>query len=178
MPAITAFSDSIVLSFSSKSLNEYIKWNNCFITLMSIIQDFIHRLALHGILLRGGIAMGQLFHEDGVILGQGLIDAYELEQKAEYPRIMIADSIVKELSKEEKRLYVSIDGAGSNYLDISKIWVELTKGVQINKIKTAVDHEISAIQCSNSLDDKKKEHILNKWNWFLENVVLQVSNFA
>jgi hypothetical protein len=55
-------------------------------------------LALDGIFLRGALSRGLHFENDRMIFSQGLISAYELEQKAIYPRIIVhkdlADTIL------------------------------------------------------------------------------------
>lgn len=66
-----------------------------------------------GILLRGGITVGPLVHDDEIVYGQGMVDAYLLESKvAHLPRVVV-DSKVKELLRptfEEARLQTASDG--------------------------------------------------------------------
>jgi len=55
-------------------------------------------LLFRGILTRGGITSGLLYHNSQVVLGRGLIDAYYLESKlAKYPRIVISEDIVSNI---------------------------------------------------------------------------------
>jgi len=53
-----------------------------------------------GILLRGGLTIGNIIHDDkGTVFGQGLIDAYKLEShSAKFPRIILSDKLIKELN--------------------------------------------------------------------------------
>lgn len=52
-----------------------------------------------GILIRGAITIGNLYHKSGVILGKGMIEAYHLELKsAVYPRIILSKTLIKELN--------------------------------------------------------------------------------
>lgn len=83
-----------------------------------------------GILIRGGISRGNLFvdKKNNIIVGDGLVKAYELELKAKYPRIILDrnlhkgffsgfNSLIKELkSYENKPLLNNINL--SNDLDI------------------------------------------------------------
>jgi len=47
-----------------------------------------------GILSRGGVGHGLLHHENGIVFGHALIQAYELESKqAIYPRILVPQDI-------------------------------------------------------------------------------------
>jgi hypothetical protein len=92
----TCFSDSIVISvlLNNNKLNEIAS------TLIANLALIGTKLIKAGILLRGGMTVGDLIHtEDGIILGQALIDAYELEQQsAKYPRIVLSDILLKELN--------------------------------------------------------------------------------
>lgn len=56
-------------------------------------------------MLRGGITIGQFFIDDVMVWGDALIKAYYLENKvAIYPRIVIDNSIVQEIEREEALL--------------------------------------------------------------------------
>lgn len=85
MRAITAFSDSVVITsggpFGTAGL---------FATVGVLAGEFLKR----GILCRGGIARGRMYHADGILFGEGLVRAYDLEREvAKNPRIVIADDV-------------------------------------------------------------------------------------
>lgn len=91
----TCFSDSIVISvlYKDEQLNETVS------TLISNIALIGTKLIKAGILVRGGITIGDLLHtENGIIMGQALIDAYTIEQSAKHPRIILSDTLLKELN--------------------------------------------------------------------------------
>src|ERR1700756_3728702 len=49
-----------------------------------------------GFLIRGGIALGGLYHSSDIVFGEALIDAYRLESKvAVYPRILISPTVLR-----------------------------------------------------------------------------------
>ena len=54
-------------------------------------------LALQNIIVRGAVAAGDIVKSWGVLYGPGLVRAYELEQKASYPRIIIDPKLFEEL---------------------------------------------------------------------------------
>ena len=55
-----------------------------------------------GWMLRGGITIGQFFIDNVMVWGDALVKAYYLEDKvAVYPRIVIDNSIVQEIEREE-----------------------------------------------------------------------------
>jgi hypothetical protein len=58
------------------------------------------KLLARGILIRGAITIGELIHTNaGIVFGQALIDAYELEKhNAVYPRIILSDRLISYLN--------------------------------------------------------------------------------
>lgn len=54
-------------------------------------------------MLRGGITIGQLLIDETMVWGQALVDAYKIESTvANYPRIIIADSVAQEIMNHPK----------------------------------------------------------------------------
>ena len=85
MRAITAFSDSVVITsggpFGTAGL---------FATVGVLAGEFLKK----GILCRGGIARGRMYHADGILFGEALVRAYDLERHvAKTPRIVIDDDV-------------------------------------------------------------------------------------
>jgi len=84
--SIKLFSDCMCISCPDKLENIYY-----------IIYQLMHLqffLAVNGIFLRGGLSHGLHFENDIMIFSKGLINAYELEKKAIYPRIIVDHVIV------------------------------------------------------------------------------------
>lgn len=121
---ISTFSDSIAISYPIDYKGG----------LFLILCDLAHLqldLAQQGVLIRGGITIGQLYHKDDIIYGPAFIEAYNLEhKKAIYPRIIIEedklfDGIIKtkncsdiELEIEYFESCLNKDEDGFFYLDI------------------------------------------------------------
>jgi len=117
-PAISTFSDHIVISFSMKTLRETVTDTSpvWFLVLpqltelMSIIASQALRL---GFLIRGGATIGKLYHSKGVVFGEALVDAVHLEEHtAIYPRIVLSSAATREfgthnlfVKREEDGLY-------------------------------------------------------------------------
>lgn len=80
---VTTFSDSAVISYPLNMRN----------ALFYTIIDIIHlqlELGHKGIMLRGGIAIGDLYHNEDIVFGPAMNEAYYLESKvAKFPRIVI-----------------------------------------------------------------------------------------
>jgi hypothetical protein len=92
---ITSFSDCIVVSVIVNG-----DVNKMTSTLVANLAFIGANLMEQGILFRGGLTIGNIFHNNnGIVFGQALIDAFELEQKhAKYPRIILSDKLIKELN--------------------------------------------------------------------------------
>jgi hypothetical protein len=53
-----------------------------------------------GIFTRGSICLGKLYHEESVLFGMGLVDAFKLENRAAiYPRILIQDQLIQPITE-------------------------------------------------------------------------------
>jgi hypothetical protein len=94
--ACTSFSDSIVVSVKCNELNT----NEIVSTLIANLSYIGAKLMTEGILLRGGITIGKLIHQNnGILMGQALIDAYQLESNsAKFPRILISNKLIDQLN--------------------------------------------------------------------------------
>lgn len=92
----TCFSDSIVVSVKvdENNINEMTS------TLIANLSYIGAQLMAEGIILRGGITIGKLIHlENGLIMGQALIEAYQLESNsAKYPRILVSKKLISNLN--------------------------------------------------------------------------------
>jgi hypothetical protein len=100
---ITAFSDSIIVSANTDSLSD----------LIHLCGELQANMLVQGILLRGGVSKGLTFHNDGIVYGEGLIRAYELESGfANYPRIVVDHEIVPKLAEIMLPIYYALDEDG------------------------------------------------------------------
>ncbi|NBQ69043.1 MAG: hypothetical protein EBU46_09520 [Nitrosomonadaceae bacterium] len=122
---VTQFSDSIVIS--------YLKNEPYRSGVSSIILD-VHRLQLElvkrGILLRGAITLGLLYHDDTFIFGPALNEAVALECLAGYPRVILDGKILEDAGFERSpglsnpraiSSMVSLDFDGLYYVDYFNI---------------------------------------------------------
>lgn len=144
----TCFSDSIVVSVRVADSDI----NAIFSTLVANISLFGANIIQNGILIRGAITIGNLIHKDnGIIIGQGLIDAYNLESKlACFPRIIISDNLIKELNyplsaKRERypyHQYLVRDNDGCvgfhqlKYFEVVQSWTEMKDDI----LKTSLNN--------------------------------------
>lgn len=83
------FSDTVVISYESLEIEDAIF---AFRDIQLLIGIFIH----YGLLIRGAVVRGKLYHNSNILFGPGLINAYLTESKtAIYPRIVVDNSVLK-----------------------------------------------------------------------------------
>lgn len=99
-PEVTTFSDNVVVSYAdcrgaapgcwAELVCDHCAWH---------VARVADRALQLGILVRGGISYGPCIHEDSVVFGPGMVDAYELESDiAVYPRVVVSERVLDRLS--------------------------------------------------------------------------------
>jgi hypothetical protein len=96
---VTSISDAIVISVPyGPRLSAQEKLRRIFYCLQSVF--WLQRsLMTLGVLVRGGVAIGGLIHKAHLVLGDGLVQAHDLEQQAVYPRTLISSDLIDVLLK-------------------------------------------------------------------------------
>jgi hypothetical protein len=154
----TSFSDNIVISYP-------LDYN------MDIVIDIIELQILltnHGFLLRGGIACGKLYHDESVVFGKAMIDAYELESNiAKYPRIVLSENYYDLLCnyKSNSNLmntYLIKDIDGFHYLNFLHLNNKHNQNERQDIIASIVKMER---QIDDTLANNKKADIRAKMYW-------------
>ncbi|KAA5535607.1 hypothetical protein [Paenimyroides baculatum] len=155
----THFSDSIVLSINLE-IDMYA------MSLFEYIGRLIYRLwkDFH-ILIRGGVAVEGLIHENnGVLFGPAMVKAYDIETNlANFPRIIFDDlshNIVKNSPFYPAMKHLFKDFSGSNK-------IEIKKGLEIN-LATVFSHLLNS---HFSFHPLKKQEILET----IENSKIQLA---
>lgn len=163
----STFSDHIVASYPvpvdtqmpiDLSMGMYLK----------LSQDMVSKIAVEalniGVLVRGGLTMGRLYHTDGVVFGEAMIDAHRLEDRvAIFPRVAVSSRIYANLPVGQRtRLVQDTDGIWhlnyfSNMLasippEGRKEWIGYCAGM--------IDRNISAFEKAEKWTE------FAKWSWF------------
>jgi len=96
-------SDSILL-IAPDSVEE-------FITLLHAVQTIQAKLVLNDIWVRGGISFGEVFFDsrNHLVVGKGLIQAYQLESQAKYPRVIIDTPIILKIAQDRMSFFELIN---------------------------------------------------------------------
>ena len=139
---IKFFSDNIIVTaefLDNDEINKKRLW-----LIVDIVAFWQSMLLKHGLLLRGGITIGDLFINENFVYGKALINAYKLESEmAIYPRIIASgrvaylcenDAIIKDFDGQWfVNFYYNVNGPGS-YIDFQS-WIEkiITEGPKENK---------------------------------------------
>lgn len=144
---VTTFSDSAVISYPLNMRN----------ALFYTIIDIIHlqlELGNKGIMLRGGIAIGDVYHDDDIVFGPAMNEAYFLESKvAKFPRVVIRKETLEEG-------FVNTEGL-SKY-EIETNWQDLMSLVKPNNYNDKENDEnlffIDLLRQDNELTDFGDEY--------------------
>lgn len=80
-----------------------------------------HELLRKGFLLRGGVAIGPLYHKQGILFGPALVEAVEMEEsEAVVPRFLCSRQLIQFLDETDyKNEVVLLDCCGSWVANIS-----------------------------------------------------------
>lgn len=84
---VTQFSDSVVVSYLMGE-------RSAVFDMLYDISFLQIELIQRGVLVRGAITIGQLFHDDNTIFGPALVEAAELEKLALYPRVILHQEVI------------------------------------------------------------------------------------
>jgi hypothetical protein len=106
---ISQFSDCFVLSIEPNHIGKS--------QLISSLDWTISHFLANGFLTRGAIVQGDIYHEGGMVYGPALVSAYDLEQKADFPRVILQSELAVYWGKGDR--YLNKDGS---LLGFSKTW--------------------------------------------------------
>lgn len=179
-PEITAFSDNIVVSyplFGDEGDLDHVPphlrlpaWWAKFMCqdaarILSIVAERALRI---GALIRGGYSFGQLYHENNVVFGEAMVDAYNIEKEvAIFPRVVVSERILSRLD--------GIPAADRDFLlqDTDGLWHLNYFG---SMLRHSSDGPIDAEQAKrwkrahmNTIDAtiaNTDGRIREKWSWF------------
>lgn len=96
--------------FEEEELNEYAGYasgdavselyEHHFNDIITPVVYYQLNMVLNSFFVRGGWDCGILYMDDIIVYGKSLIDAYELEMKSDYPRILLCDKIKEMIDRQ------------------------------------------------------------------------------
>lgn len=122
-------SDSIILITDTKISN--------FTSLLILIAKIQAILGTHNILLRGGISIGKIHFDktSPLIVGDGLINAYLLEEKlANFPRVLVDTKIINHFSTSMKEIKNELNYKFISPLEFNNILPEYLPLLATNRL--------------------------------------------
>jgi hypothetical protein len=193
-PDVSTFSDHIVASYPTYIIEEARDIHSQLPDLMldmvlERVQKIVGIIAIKalniGLLIRGGLTIGKLYHSEGVVFGEGMVDAYKLESRvAIYPRIVVSPRIYSLIPQSNKKLLATMSAAkllkdrdGIWHLNYFSRLDSLMQGIGKNQNdienwrKTSIetiDAQIKSFEKSERLNE------LEKWSWFKEHFTISV----
>lgn len=176
-PAISAFSDHVIISYPLKEIRETLNPSADWEFILSFFEAYIEEIAINalslGFLVRGGITTGKLYHSQGVIFGEALIEAYKLESSvANYPRIVIHPKVLDLCQMNARMIKEDFDGLYYfHYLESAIIRLQFYKCLldenRYDKTKEWIDAISSTIQRNIQNHTSSRDLTkLAKWKWF------------
>lgn len=166
----STFSDHIVASFPIPQGLE-IPEELVIDMYLSLVQDMVGRIAVHalnvGLLVRGGLTIGNLYHSDGVVFGEAMVDAFRLESRvAVYPRVAVSSRIYAKVPPEKReRILQDVDGIWhlDYFTKLLKTFPAAEHKPWIDYCQKMIDHNIA------SFETAEKWNEFSKWSWFKRN---------
>lgn len=182
---VTQFSDSVVISFRIEEKSEII---STLVTLLYVAFE----CANEGFFIRGGVSYGKLIHNNSMVFGPALNEAYYLEsKKAFFPRIIINNEITSlalryiddsheqpSIEKDLRRLVVK-DDDGQYYIEyMSNAVAQLNSPVHhlpeyMNNLRKFI---VKGLNHKEQSVVDKYDWLKAKYNHFARPIVSKVSN--
>ena len=176
-PAISTFSDHIVISFPVQRIRDELGTSEQ-IASFFIRSQFLRLLtgiaaaALGiGFLVRGGATIGKLYHARGVVFGEALVDAFQIESRtAIYPRVVLSNKITSRSMWMDNPTDIARCADGLYHFDYFKtlLFGAAVPGVSFNETVIAWFRDSVALVSKNltELEASGKLNELAKWAWF------------
>ncbi len=164
------FSDSIVRTSRISDEDDRYEVNLKVILELNAIMHIQRSLIQEGVIVRGGITVGEIFVEDKMIFGPALNRAYHLESKvAVYPRVLIDGAVHQRLHDNVvlgDMKYIWRDDDGQFFVDylvgnIGQLW-EFGMDPDLVRESLVVHRELIM---RNRKKHKEDSRNLAKYNW-------------
>lgn len=177
-PAVSSFSDNIVISYplgpilASTGSNE----NIAALSILWHFNDLLTKISSAalslGFLVRGGATIGKLYHAGGVVFGEALVDAVQIESRTSfYPRVILSSKITNREEWMKSQAMNFLRGPdGLYYFDCFTMLTlrSLQGGENWAEDLKAWYHNAADIIGKNltRLQNEGKLNELSKWAWY------------
>lgn len=192
---VTTFSDNIVLSFPLTTFQTAAAIGNQPHQLQVEASAFMRHLLIQivaavwdglklGVLFRGGITTGRLFHDGRVVAGSALVNAYCLEKATLFPRIEIEQAVMTQqdehnrplledwvresfIKEEDGRFFVrALDFHAGYWAEHN--WYRSKEGLPAQSPAEALAEiqDRLRIESAKIRTSAKEDKVKQKWEWF------------
>ena len=162
---VSQFSDSIVITIPCSENNKRIR--------LQAIIDFVayltYKLAMSKFFIRGGICVGDFYHKDNIFVGPAIIDAVELEKKANYPRVILSEDFKINI-KDLNFLKTEDDICYVNWLKYIKEKRKVYEQDNLPVIKSYVEDNL---QLNREILNYNKS-VIDKYEWLKKEIGLEI----
>lgn len=126
----------------------------------------------HGYWARGGVTIGDIYHEGDIAIGPALIEAYELEDDvAIYPRIVLSKKLRSDPSWKGAEIPVRDDFDGICVLDLfGKHAVRMAEFWNATDAECPIDFQKGRDLLVKEFDDSTTEKVRSKLGWLKKEV--------
>jgi len=153
------FSDSIIITIPKTD-------NSNLNLLINYISTLIAQFSYERLFIRGGISLGKLFEDPNInfLASEGLVKAYQLEQKAVYPMIVIDEDLISQVI--EKKLIVK----NANKYIVNYVRYIINEEGDYQQYVAKELAEIVSYRDSASNDNVREKYnwLINYYLWFIE----------
>jgi hypothetical protein len=176
-PAISTFSDHILISYplSAISAGTGFEEPTAALLIMHHFARLLTRIAAAalriGFLVRGGATIGKLHYAQGVVFGEALVDAHQIESRTSvYPRVVLSPTITSRPAWMQNQVNISKDSDGLYHVDYFSTL--LLKSAPPGEgygpgVKAWLDDVIAIISKNLAeLESQGRLNELSKWAWF------------
>lgn len=162
---VSQFSDSIFITIPCSENNKRIR--------LQAIIDFVayltYKLAMSKFFIRGGICVGDFYHKDNIFVGPAIIDAVELEKKANYPRVILSEDFKINI-KDLNFLKTEDDICYVNWLKYIKEKRKVYEQDNLPVIKSYVEDNL---QLNREILNYNKS-VIDKYEWLKKEIGLEI----
>jgi hypothetical protein len=102
-PAVSSFSDHVIISQpvhveANDGLHDE---GTALYHIQHLVAEFFYSALQNGLLVRGGITIGDIHHDQNIVFGKPVIEAVKIETElAIYPRILVSESLLSLFKKK------------------------------------------------------------------------------
>jgi hypothetical protein len=165
-PIAEHFYDCLVVSVEATNLGA--------IWLCEVASQIQGIIARRGLLSRGAITNGEMWHRESTIFGPAFIEAVELEKQTEFPRITISNNIYAwfmsseneedyEIARVRESQLIAVDSDGTKRVDpFAKVKIYAGSAHLPAHIKSLLDCWARTIKSGLDHPDPK---VRNKYEW-------------